>query len=266
MLGRESGLVRALRPLYESSLDTLSAGRGIPWTINGETYRIDPGCRHRLGENYDAPVAAFIRERIRPGALCIDVGANVGVYVLQFARWTGVDGRVIAFEPNPDARQMLERHIELNDLSARAKVVPAAVGAISGNAVLFAAGADGMSRLGAPNELIAEQVREVSVPVVTLDDYCAAHGLEPDWLFIDIEGFEIAALKGARSLIEKRGAKLNIVVEMHPSVWSSADTTLESAEELLAELDLHPQPLTGQADPLREYGLVFLQRRESKNN
>ncbi|CAN5887382.1 hypothetical protein BH18ACI5_BH18ACI5_16260 [soil metagenome] len=33
----------------------------------------------------------------RPGSTCFDVGANVGVYALQFAHWTGAAGRVVAF-------------------------------------------------------------------------------------------------------------------------------------------------------------------------
>lgn len=260
VLGRESWLVRALRPAYEAALDVSERGRGIAWEINGVEYRVDPRYRHRLGQSYDAPVAAFIRERIKPGAVCIDVGANVGVYVLQFAHWTGERGRVIAFEPSPGAREVLEKHVELNALGGRVEIVAAAVGARSGTATLFADGADGMSRLGAPNELIAERVTEIEVPVVTLDEFCASRGVRPDWLFIDIEGFEIAALAGARELLGGRGGEaLNIVVEMHPNVWSSAETTRASAESVLDELGLRAVALTGQSDPLGEHGLVFLE-------
>jgi hypothetical protein len=61
LLGRESWLVRRLRPAYESLLDWSNNGKGIPWSINGVEYRVDPGHRHFLGQNYDAPVAAFLR-------------------------------------------------------------------------------------------------------------------------------------------------------------------------------------------------------------
>jgi FkbM family methyltransferase len=257
--GRESWLVRRLRPAYESLLDL--SGRGIAWEINGVDFRVDPRQRHRLGHHYDAPVAAFIRERLRPGAVCFDVGANVGVYVLQFAHWAGPAGRVVAFEPNPAARRVLARHVGLNGLGARVEVVPAAVGSAAGEATLYAAGADGMSRLGAPNVLIAGRAREVRVPVVTLDDFCRERDLRPDWLLIDIEGFELAALAGARRLIRERGTALHVVVEMHPSVWASADTTREGAAALLDELGLRPVPLTGQRDPLGEHGLVYLEKR-----
>src|SRR2546423_3497617 len=103
IIGRESWLIRQLRPVYESFLDLSNKGRGIPWQINGVTYFIDPRYRHQLGHDYDAAVAAFLRERVKPGAICFDVGANVGVYALQFAHWSGPTGRVVAFEPNPNS-------------------------------------------------------------------------------------------------------------------------------------------------------------------
>lgn len=258
LLGRESWLIRRTRPVYESVLDWTGRGRGIPWAINGVTYRVDPRYRHRLGQSYDATVAAFLRERVKPGAVCVDVGANVGVYVLQFAHWSGPTGHVIAFEPNPSACAVLRKHVEINELTGRARIVQAAVGAESGEAILYAAEADGMSRLGEPNTALAVNFCEIKVPVATLDDYCEAESLKPDWLFIDIEGFEIAALSGARKLIQNSRGQLGIVVEMHPNVWNSANTTREGAEVLLAELGLRVVPLMGQTDPLGDYGLVHL--------
>jgi FkbM family methyltransferase len=258
LIGRESRLIRSMRPVYESLLDWSGKGRGIAWAINGVTYRVDPHYRQRLGQNYDAPVAAFLRERVKPGALCLDVGANVGVYVLQFAHWAGPAGQVVAFEPNPSARVILQKHVEMNGLTERVRIVPAAIGAKAGESTLYAAEADGMSRLGEPNKALAGNVSELTVPVTTLDDYCTAEGIKPDWLLIDIEGFEIAALKGARELIKERRSELGIVVEMHPNVWDSAQTTRAEAEALLDELGLRAVPLMGQLDPLAEHGLVHL--------
>jgi hypothetical protein len=115
-----------------------------------------------------------------------------------------------------------------------------------------------MSRLGAANVALGESVTEIKVPVVTLDHFCSSAELEPDWLILDIEGFEIAALSGARELIKSRRGQMGIVVEMHPSLWESADTTREKGEALLSNLGLVAESLTGQSDPLGEYGLVHL--------
>jgi len=257
LLGRNSALIRGLRPAYESLLGSMHGGNGIPWTVNGVDYRIDPKERPRFGQNYESEAAAFLAKRIRPGMVCFDVGANVGAYVLQLAHWSGPSGRVVAFEPNAGAREVLARHIAWNQLTGRVEIVPAAVGAEAGEQVLYAAGADGMSRLARPNNALRESAHEEQVAVTTIDAYCAAGHAPPDVLLIDIEGFEFEALRGAASTLLAK--PVIIVVEMHPNVWSSSNTTREGAEQLLRELRLRPVALSGQRDPLDEHGQVSLE-------
>lgn len=115
-----------------------------------------------------------------------------------------------------------------------------------------------MSRLGEPNKLLAGRAEPITVPVTTLDAYCEHSALLPDWLLIDIEGFEFAALQGASKIIDRRRGALGIIVEMHPDVWNSAGTTRTTAEQFLIESGVHVVPLTGQQDPLGEHGLVHL--------
>ena len=67
IIGRESWLIRQTRPAYESFLNWFNDGLGIPWNINGETFRIDPRYRPLMGHNYEPAVAAFLRERIKIG-------------------------------------------------------------------------------------------------------------------------------------------------------------------------------------------------------
>jgi FkbM family methyltransferase len=221
---------------------------------------VDPRHRHRLGARYDAAVAAFLRERVRPGDVCLDIGANVGVYVLQFAHWSKPTGRVVAFEPNPVALAVLQKHVRFNGLEERVQIVAAAAGASPGEAVLYAAGADGMSRLETPNPALADRARPMTVPVVTVDAYCAAEGVVPDWLIIDVEGFELAVLAGARDIIGNRRKPPNVILEMHPNAWAWANATRAQAESLIAELGLRAIPLTGQTDPFHDHGLVRLVR------
>ena len=136
-LGRDSRSAARLRPLYERALYWSTLGRGIAWPINGVEYRIDPRHRHRLGQDYDPPVARFLAGRIRPGATCVDVGANVGAYVLQLAHWSRPQGRVIAFEPNASARRVLNRHLRMNEIDRRVTVVPSALSHTQGTAMFF---------------------------------------------------------------------------------------------------------------------------------
>ena len=74
----------------------------------------------------------------------IDVGANHGQYATMLRRDVGFAGAILSFEPNPETVAVLTEHVRMNDLQGRVEVIPAAVGARSGVAVLHAAGADAM--------------------------------------------------------------------------------------------------------------------------
>jgi FkbM family methyltransferase len=251
---------RWLRPAYESLLALISRGRGIRWELNGVPCRIDPRHRHRLGRRYEEEAAAFLASRVSPGDVCLDVGANVGAYAIQLARWSRPSGRVYAFEPNPAARRVLARHLRMNDIADRVTVLPKAVGAVGGAAVLEAAGADGMSRLGEAHPLLDGQTVRHRVEVVDLDGWCTSTGVEPDWLVVDVEGFELAVLAGARRLIKRKAGRLGVVVEMHPDTWTTLGSGPEEARGLLASLGVKAVPLSGQTDPTTEYGLVYLRQ------
>jgi FkbM family methyltransferase len=256
-LGHHSKLIRAFRPAYERTLNALNLGRGIPWSLNGVPFRIDARFRSAMGKNYDSEIAAFLKGKVAPGAVCFDVGANLGVYVLQFAEWSKPNGTVVAFEPNPSTAAALRRHIAMNQLAHRVRVVDQAVSDRAGSAEFFAAGCDGMSRLGTPNRLISDRVQKVSVPTTTLDGFVKQSGVAPDVMLIDVEGFEIPVLRGARQVLANHPEML-LIVEMHPNVWESAGTTREQAISVVRELNLDMVALAGQRDPLGEHGPVLL--------
>lgn len=78
---------------------------------------------------------------------------------------------------------------------------------------------------------------------------------------IDIEGYELAALKGAVRTLESQRGKLGIIVEMHPEIWEQTQTGPEEMAAWLDSMQLEAEALHGQFDPLREEGLVHLRYR-----
>ncbi len=257
-LGRNSWLITQLRPAYEATLKAYHGDRGIPWEINGQVYRIDPAHRQLMGQNWDPEVASFLSKRLKPTALCLDVGANAGIYVLQLCRWAP-SGKVIAFEPNPITQTILKNHIRMNGLQERASIVPLAVSDQEGVAEFHFSQASGMSRLGEANPELASSASCIKVKVTTLDIYCGEHHLEPDLLLMDIEGYEYNALKGARQLISSV-PKIELVIEMHPAYWSS-DLTAAKWTELFSSFGFTTViPLSGQKDIYKDTGSIFLSR------
>jgi FkbM family methyltransferase len=256
-VGPDSWLIRALRPAYERLLILTSGQRGLAATINGIPCRIDPRTRRLFPPKYEPPVAEFLASRVRAGAVCLDVGANVGIYVLQLAHWSRPNGRVVAFEPNPDAARVLGRHVALNGLSSRVELMMCAVGATVGQATMHALGADGMSRLDQPNPRIAGRTHALTVPLTTIDRFCAERTLRPDWILIDVEGLELAVLQGARAVLSTE-PKPDVVVEMHPSIWPASGYGRREMEIMLEQLSVRPIPLGPDVDPLADYGSVYL--------
>jgi len=258
-LGLNARPIRWGRPVYSAVVGWIAGDRGVTWSINGVPFRIDIRQRKSMAHEYEPSVANFLRGLIKPGFVCFDVGANVGAYALQLCHWSAPTGRVVAFEPNPGAREILKRHIAMNHFEDRVQVVGAAVGSSETHATFFAAGSDGMCRLGEPNPVLIGQSRALSVPVLTLDNFAGTGGTVPDVVLVDVEGFELAVLEGARNIIENRRNKTHFVVEMHPSLWPSANSSRDHMAAFLKKMGLRPRCLTGQHDPLADYGLVYLE-------
>ena len=75
--------------------------------------------------SFEKHFAELFSYLVTPGDRCIDVGANVGVHTVRLARLVGQDGKVIAFEPDPDLVQRTHRNIALNGL-ANVRIISAA--------------------------------------------------------------------------------------------------------------------------------------------
>lgn len=234
-------LRRPLKGVYAMLLRALPGDHLLCRLPGGEAFRVDSRFRH-LAWNADE-YAAF-KSCVREGATVLDVGANVGAYTLLFATWAGESGRVFAFEPSLGSRSGLERHLRLNRLANRVSVRSEAVADTTGTVAFRDTGTDGDNRI-----LRATGDDVATVCSVSLDDVCATHGLAPDVIKIDVEGAELAVLRGARRTIAARGSKLSLFVELHPSLWAGLGYARADLERELLAQQLTIEPLPGVADP-----------------
>lgn len=140
----------------------------------------------------------FYRQFVPDKGMVFDVGANVGLYTEIFLN---LGACVVAVEPNPDCAEILEK------VRPRSRVVVerVAVGSQESELPLFLCDDSNthatLSRewIGVARDLprLAEKrwTRTVNVHTTTLDKLMAKYG-RPGFLKIDVEGFEIEALKG----------------------------------------------------------------------
>lgn len=130
---------------------------------------------------------------VTEASVVLDVGAHVGFYSMLAAVIVGPQGRVIAFEPLPDNLRFLHEHLRINNLET-VEVIEAAVSDATGEAT-FAKG------IGSFDGRLADNGK-LKVQTVTLDDLLESGRIpRPDFIKMDVEGGELAALRGARSLL-----------------------------------------------------------------
>ncbi|VAW81277.1 methyltransferase FkbM [hydrothermal vent metagenome] len=133
------------------------------------------------------------------GRTVIDVGANKGVYSYWLSRAVGLQGRVIAFEPQPE----LEKHlldIICSFALTNVDIIPSALSAQSGDAQLYrcSAGAGDASFEAMPGG------EAVKVSCTTLDEYATASGLDDvAYIKCDVEGHELAVMQGAEKTLQR---------------------------------------------------------------
>ena len=143
--------------------------------------------------SYEPQQTRLFEETLRPGDTVLDVGAHVGYYTVLSAVLAGPTGAVWSFEPNPVNAGFLRRHAEINGLR-QVRVTQAAVSDAEGTARFDFGTGSGTGHLSTDGA--------IEVRTLRLDDFCAANGIVPRAVKIDVEGAEAAVLEGFAATLE----------------------------------------------------------------
>jgi FkbM family methyltransferase len=175
----------------------------------------------------ETPHYVWIRDRLRPGDVALDCGANLGLFTTMMAERVTSIGAVHAFEPSPGARTDLERVLRLNQLTW-VIVNPCAVADECGEATFCDVTETDVRREASHLQASDRAVftaslahHEVRVPVTTLDHYVAERDIRPRLIKIDVEGAEFEVLEGGRSCI--RDCRPLLVIEIHADASGKFD-------------------------------------------
>lgn len=159
--------------------------RGTKWIVGSSVH----GCW--LG-SYERDKQSAVAQRLHPGHVFYDVGANVGFYSLLASRRVRPGGIVHAFEPLPDNVSHLRRHLALNGADD-VRVHAVALADVDGMARFALGDSSSEGKLRTDGGLVVQTARM---------DSLVHQGLEPpDVIKMDIEGGEVAALMGARETL-----------------------------------------------------------------
>jgi FkbM family methyltransferase len=157
--------------------------------------------------DYERAVAEdlwFHLYRPKPGDVIIDVGAGIGAETQVFSEAVGPEGRVISVEANPTTFAQLTARIERNRLD---NVVPVHAAVVDRARLVYVEDRDDLSERNTVS--FAHRASDLPDPVsgLSLDDICDRVGIDRvDFLKMNIEGAEAAAIDGSTRTIERTGA------------------------------------------------------------
>ncbi len=156
----------------------------------------------RYGEWSEGEIM-LLGQALRPGMVAIDAGANIGTHTVPLARAVGPNGVVYAFEPQRIVYQTLVANVALNSLAnvfCQQRALGSEAGVVQIPPLDYGAANNfGGVELGGALEPGAAPTGE-PVEVVRIDDFAlaACHLIK-----IDVEGMELAVLRGAADTIKR---------------------------------------------------------------
>ena len=171
--------------------------------------------------------------------IVVDGGAYVGIFTLLAAKLVGEEGKVIAFEPDRENFENLQKNIQLNNLR---NVIVIPKGMWNQNGML-----NMESNNNASTFYFNEQSRNIcQVPVTTLDETLKHLKINKvNFIKMDIEGAEIEALK--RSIQTLKQSNSSLAIATYHII--NGEKTAQAVEDLLRLIGYkvkttYPQHLT----------------------
>ena len=163
----------------------------------------------------------LLAQHLSPGCVVVDAGANIGIYSQFLANCVKPGGVVHSFEPSPEnfahLRNALSHvpNVQLNQLAVSDK---------TGESVLYVSDDLNVDHRAYPTD--DPRRKRIAIQTTRLDDYFP-EGERVDLIKMDIQGFELHALRGAtRVLDDNPGIKL--LLEYWPYGLKQAHVSAES--------------------------------------
>lgn len=228
-----------LEKIRVQAFNSLQQPSVLRWT-DGTGIRIIPGDQLSralfVSGSYEPNTLCVLRQLLRPGDVCFDVGANAGLVTVAACRWVGPTGHVYSFEPSEREFARLLDNLDLNAVSA-ATPVRAALSDRSGQVSLRVADSShgGLNTLGC--RFAYDNVSVLGVEIVealTLDEFAARQRIERiAAIKLDVEGAEGAVLLGGRRVLQEQRPAL--VVEVFAQALAANNWTVDDLHRLLRE-------------------------------
>lgn len=197
---------------------------------------------------YEPELAATLAHHLDLGSaeIMVDIGANMGWYSLLVSRLSKGRCRVLAFEPDPENFARLKDNLALNQVTQ----VTAFNLAVGETAATLQLHRYGKSNAGRHSLVDLHDGETIPVQVIALDDFWQTQDLPTGpirLLKMDIEGYEVFALRGARAVLERCEW---LLLEHSPAYLARSGADIHALIDLLLAAGFTPYVPRGAAAPL----------------
>jgi FkbM family methyltransferase len=163
-------------------------------------------------------VTSLVEGAVVRGMTCIDVGSNLGYYVVLEAELVGDEGEVIAFEPSKRAFEYLTKSIAINRLS-KIRACNMAVGDSDGVLYFEPSRKSNLSRVSDGAQVVGWE----TVSSTKIDSLVSQWNIQRiHFMRMDIEGYEFKAIQGARETLQRW--KPALLIEIHSALMGEKMT------------------------------------------
>jgi len=190
----------------------------------------------------------FLKSVINPGDIFVDVGANIGYFTMLAANLVGASGHIFAVEPDPINAAILRWNVQSLRAPRKVTIVEAAVSDVNGIFNLYISPVNFADHRLFPtnNDPMDNGQDRKSIPVKTMTlDEIIPYDQRVDIVKVDVQGSELAALKGMQRIIRRWSP--TILLELWPYGLKEAGDNPRELPTMLVNLgyDLYKlsQPL-----------------------
>jgi FkbM family methyltransferase len=232
-----AGVRAALYRSYSWPLAKRLGAEGVVSVAGGSKLRVSTsdqiGRVLAISGVWEPNVSRAFARALRPGDVCVDIGAHIGYFTLLASRLVGAAGHVYAFEPSPVNYEALRANLSRNaatNVTARR----VAIGETPDRALLHEAPGTNSGR--ATLRDVRPNQEPIAAPGVMVDVLPAADVIPEDHLRrirvikVDVEGYEVEVLRGLVPVFDL-GEPLAVFVEFNPD-WSDDEDAIRYLDEL----------------------------------
>ena len=204
--------------------------------INENYWYLDPisdfGLRLSKDRFYEKEFTSLILRNLKEGDTFVDLGTNEGYFSVLASKKVGQSGRVYSIEPQSRLHSIFSKNINKNKCY-NVSLIPFAVSDQEREIEITLSPSINTGSSTFVKQSRRKWWKRETVLATTLDKLFMSKQIpEIDLIKIDIEGFELLALQGAKEMLQSKKIK-KLLIEVHPEQLKNLGQSVGELEQLL---------------------------------